>query len=136
MARTRHMIALDTNIVVRLIVRDDEGQYASARRLLDGECRLPWTVIVETGWILEAVYRWPRQDIARAFEDLMTIATITVPDENAMRWAIGRFAEGADFADMMHLASCDPAVREFVSFDQRLAGWAGDRTPIEVRLLR
>ncbi|MCW1430609.1 type II toxin-antitoxin system VapC family toxin [Novosphingobium sp. JCM 18896] len=129
------MIALDTNVVVRLIVRDDEGQYASARQLLDEECRLIWTVVVETGWILEAVYRWPREAIAQAFEDLMAIETIIVPDDDAMRWAIGRFAHGADFADMMHLASCDPIAREFVSFDKRLAKQAGDKTPIQVRLL-
>ena len=130
------MIALDTNVIVRLIVRDDEDQFASARQLLDGECRLGWTVLLEAGWVLEANYRWPRPAIVEAFQDIMTIATITVPDEDAMHWAISRFAEGADFADMIHLASCDPVVQEFVSFDKRLARQVGATAPVPVRLLK
>lgn len=130
------MIALDTNIIVRLIVRDDEAQFSSARQLLDEECRLTWTVILEAGWVLEAKYLWPRQAIVEAFEDLMTIATITVPDEQGMRWAIGRFGKGADFADMIHLASCDQAAQEFASFDRRLAKQAGEAVPVQVRLLK
>lgn len=130
------MIALDTNVIVRLIVRDDETQFSSARKLLDEECRLTWTVVLEAGWVLEAKYRWPRQTIVEAFEDLMTISTIAVPDEPAMRWAIGRFAKGADFADMIHLASCDRAVQEFVSFDRRLARQAGEAALVAVRLLK
>jgi predicted nucleic-acid-binding protein len=129
------VIALDTNVIVRLFLRDNEKQFAMARELLDQECHLGWTVILEAGWVMDARYGWSREEIAEAFEDLMAVATILVPDENAVRSAIGRFREGADFADMIHLGSCDPAAEAFVSFDKRLGRQAGPDAPLPVRTI-
>jgi predicted nucleic-acid-binding protein len=127
------VIALDTNVVVRLVVQDDEEQFGQARRLLEQQCLLGWTVLLELGWVLDAKYGMARENIVLALESLMAIETVNVPREDAVRWVLERYLAGADWADMVHLASCDPAVDAFVTFDRRLARQAGEDSPVAVR---
>ena len=71
------MIALDTNILVRVLVEDDEEQARLARGLLGGltperpgfVCR---EVVVELVWVLERTYRLSRDRIAVALEGLVS----------------------------------------------------------------
>lgn len=54
------MIALDTTVVVRIIVDDDPDQVQRAQALLDAHrCVVPITVVLETNWVLEASYQLP-----------------------------------------------------------------------------
>jgi predicted nucleic-acid-binding protein len=130
------VIVLDTNIAARLIVQDDEEQFDLARRLLDQQCFLSWTVILELGWVLDAKYKMSREDMVGAVESLMAIETVNVPREDSLRWVLDRFLAGADWADMVHIASCDTAAEAFVSFDKRLPRQAGEACPVEVRLVK
>lgn len=51
------MTALDTNVLVRLIARDDPDQLEQARTLVQaGACFVPDTVLVETAWVLRSSY--------------------------------------------------------------------------------
>ena len=61
---------------------------------------------------------------------------ISVPDDMLVAWAIDRYASGADFPDMIHLASAMNGATAFACFDRRLARQAGPQTPITVRTLR
>jgi predicted nucleic-acid-binding protein len=131
------MIALDTNVVARLIVKDDKAQLQSARSLLlDNRCFIGWTVWIELGWLLEAIYRLSRDEIIAGVEGVLQMETVTVADEKSLRWAIGRYAEGADWADMLHLVSCGSAVQSFASFDRKIARQAGGDSPLDVLLLK
>lgn len=79
------MIALDTNVVVRYLVRDDPAQAEAARALLESLtperpgflCR---EVVVETVWVLERSYKVPRARIADAVLELIATDSLVVED--------------------------------------------------------
>jgi len=51
------VLAVDTNVVVRLLVNDDERQAAVARRLFESdEIWIGVTVLLEAAWVLESVH--------------------------------------------------------------------------------
>lgn len=70
------MIALDTNVIIRFLVRDDEKQakivYARFKKAEAARERLfiPLVVLLETLWVLEGAYDMSRSDILDALEDL------------------------------------------------------------------
>lgn len=131
------MIALDTSVLVRVIVQDDDAQLRVARALLrENACFIGWTALVETGWVLDAIYKLDRDAIAMGIAGLLDMETVTVADEDTLRWAIDRYAAGADWGDVMHLASCDRSVEAFASFDKRLDQRAGAMSRVPVRMLR
>ncbi|MBO0905415.1 PIN domain-containing protein [Jiella sonneratiae] len=128
--------AADTNVVVRLITRDDPRQFAKLLPLLAGGglVLLP-TVILETEWILRSVFAYSRKQIDQAFSALLAMDLVAVVDENVVVRALLNYRDGMDFADALHLASaqhCD----EFVTFDRNMARRAAAApTPPAVRLL-
>ena len=77
------MIALDTNVLVRYLVRDDKKQAEAARTLLESltieqpgfVCR---EVIVELVWVLERSYKCSRDQIATVLEQLATTESLVV----------------------------------------------------------
>lgn len=77
------MIALDTNVLVRYLVRDDEAQAATARSLMSSltadqpgfVCR---EVILELVWVLERAYGLSREDIADALEQLVSTDVLVI----------------------------------------------------------
>jgi predicted nucleic-acid-binding protein len=114
------MIALDTNIVVRLLVADDPQQTAAAvAAVRDQDLLLPLSVLLETEWVLRSCYRVPRAAIAASLRRLIDLDRLTVDRPQVARFALDRFEVGFDFADALHLASSEMA-REFLTFDRAL----------------
>jgi len=59
------MIAVDTNVVVRFLVRDDPKQAARAAELIrDNQIWISKTVLLETEWVLRSLYRFSPQSLA------------------------------------------------------------------------
>ena len=83
------MIALDTNVLVRYLVRDDEGQAESARALLESltierpgyVCR---EVVIELVWVLERAYGVSREQIGTILPELVATRGLVV--ERARMW--------------------------------------------------
>ncbi|WP_419950398.1 PIN domain-containing protein [Candidatus Palauibacter sp.] len=105
------MIALDTNVLVRYLVRDDAAQADAARALLETlspdrpgyVCR---EVVVELVWVLERAYGFDRSDIATILEQLVTTAGLVIESaDDVARSASGYRLGGAGFADRMILAA-------------------------------
>ncbi len=118
------MIALDTNVLVRLITRDDPAEAEAAAEVMrSGALWLPKTVVLELTWVLGYTYELDRQSIALALERLMGLAHLRVEDGTAVALAVRCFGQGMDFADALHLASSEEAV-ELVTFDRKLASKA------------
>lgn len=131
------MIALDTSVLARYILNDNAREHRVAERLIsDNNCSVSWSVLVELCWVLESRARLPRSEVADGLAIIAETARITVPDDALLTWAIDRYAKGADFPDMVHLASAMSGADEFACFDRRLARQAGPETPISVRTLR
>jgi predicted nucleic-acid-binding protein len=115
------MIALDTNVIVRVVTADDPGQLAAALEVMQaGELWVCKTVLLETEWVLRYTYELPRAAILEALRRLLGYRNLQVEDRSAVLQAISLFESGLDFADALHLASSANAQR-FVTFDGTLA---------------
>jgi predicted nucleic-acid-binding protein len=115
------MIALDTNIVVRLLVRDDPAQTALAAALVRGNSVLLTTsVLLETEWVLRSRYRAPRATIAEGLRRLIDLDQLTLDHPTVAARALDGFEAGLDLADALHLALSNAAT-EFATFDRALA---------------
>jgi predicted nucleic-acid-binding protein len=114
------MTAVDTNVLVRFLVKDDEKQAQRARKLIEQErIFIPKTVLVETEWVLRYTYELGREAVAAALAKVCGLSQVTIEDGPAVRQALAWHQAGLDFADALHLASSRQTVR-FCSFDQEL----------------
>lgn len=127
------MIAIDTNVLVRWILLDDEKQLAVARRLVTQPCWVSWTVLLELVWVLGSHGKLMRAQIAEVLDALLAMPTLHFDRPVNLHWAVERYRAGADIADMLHIAGTGD-VTEFVSFDKGLRGKAGDKAPVPVRV--
>ena len=122
------MTAIDTNIVVRFVTRDDPDQFARARALLASTvCYMPDTVVLETGWVLESIYGFSRDEVVRGLTAFLGLDNVRVQDAERLQQTLGWYAEGMDFADALHLAHCDHLER-LKTFDQHFITRAAGRS--------
>ncbi len=85
------MQAVDTNVLVRLLVRDDPRQLDAAERLVARGAWVSHVVLVETLWVLDAVYARSAEQIAAAVERLLAHAELTLQDADVMAAALRQF---------------------------------------------
>ena len=129
------MIALDTNLVVRLIVQDDPAQSRVVERLLirarrDQEALfIADVVLCELVWVLTRRYQQTRSRIADTLDVLLRTELVVVADEGVASRAVTAYRGGrGDFADYLirEQAMAHEAI-EVVTFDRTLKGEAGFR---------
>jgi predicted nucleic-acid-binding protein len=112
------VVAVDTNVIIRLLTQDDPKQGAAAKALFDSE--LIWiarTVLLETNWVLRSLYGFEESAIVDAFTKLLGLANVHTDDKAAMAAALAMAAAGVEMADAVHLTSRPPGAK-FVSFDR------------------
>ncbi|MEY8875324.1 MAG: PIN domain-containing protein [Leptothrix sp. (in: b-proteobacteria)] len=127
------MIAVDTNVVVRLLVQDDPLQSAKARRLFDaqaGEDGSLWlsdVVLVEVSWVLARAYDRSRVEVVTALRALASHATVQLESTAAVREAIALYEHGpADFADCLLVAQAQAlGCEQVATFDRKLRDLPG-----------
>lgn len=85
------MRAVDTNVLVRLIVRDDPDQVARAEAFVEHGAWVSLPVLVETVWVLQSVYGLNRRRIGTVVGMLVEHERLTVQDENVVRRAQATF---------------------------------------------
>jgi predicted nucleic-acid-binding protein len=118
------VLAVDTNILVRYVTRDDAEQSARAKRLVDdNEIFVATTVLLETEWVLRSGYAFGPAEIARALRLFAGLPRVTLEEPALAAQAFEWLERGMDFADAMHLAKTEDC-EAFVSFDRRLAAMA------------
>jgi predicted nucleic-acid-binding protein len=114
------MIAVDTNVIVRLLTADDPGQTREARRLFETETVfLPKTVLLEAEWVLRRLYRLGPLQVATALDGLISLPNVQCEDDANVRKALDLKRGGMDFADALHFASSGMTSR-FATFHQRM----------------
>jgi predicted nucleic-acid-binding protein len=112
------MVAVDTNVIVRLLTGDDPRQAAAARSLFASEpIWIAKTVLLETGWVLRSLYGFEEGEIRDAFTKLLGLENVRVEDEPSVATALALTAHGIELADAMHLCS-RPVNARFASFDK------------------
>ena len=115
------MIAVDTNVVVRLLVNDDERQGAVARALFEsGEVWIGATVLLEVAWVLESVYSLDGAEAAEALDRLLGLPNVRIENPGAIATALAAVKRGVELADALHLCRTPEDV-EFATFDRGLA---------------
>lgn len=129
------MLAIDTNVVVRFLTRDDPEQAARAVRLMKSEALYVSTsVLLETEWVLRSVYGFAGDRVRQALRGLSGLPNVTLQDQNAAAAALERADQGLDFADALHLSAA-AACEGFVTFDAKLVRAANDAGVATARLV-
>ena len=102
------MIALDTNLLVRYLTRDDADQAALvddllARCIEDGTpCAVTVVALCELGWVLKRAYAVPRGEIAAALQGLLSEELFQIEGREAVQRALDQFERGkGDFSDYL-----------------------------------
>jgi predicted nucleic-acid-binding protein len=126
---------VDTNVLVRLLVRDDSEQWA---KVADIAKRFRFVVLpivlLEIEWVLRSRFNLDRAYILHLLRALAASEGIVLVDRERVLRAIGAFAQGMDFADAMHVSfTADGAT--FLTFDRdlvRSAGTSIDHASVEL----
>lgn len=123
------MIAVDTNILVRFLVRDDEEQAETARkRIKEAELRrerlkIPLLVVLETIWVLESAYDKTRSEILAAIRDMRQMSVFEFEDEQVVEGLLDDGSKHkADLADIMIAhAAIATGCETVITFDKSAA---------------
>ena len=120
------MIALDTNVVLRLLVHDDATQLAAIehffRKQADESFFVPDVVLVETVWTLRSTFRWDRRQIASALRQLAAKPDVELGNRDHLAAALKALEDGGDFADALLVAQArENGCNRLASFDDELA---------------
>jgi predicted nucleic-acid-binding protein len=77
------MIAVDTNIIVRLLTKDDAEQFQQSFQLFQKQnIFINQTVILEVEWILRFAYKFPRDRVSQALKSLFGLSNVYLSDAN------------------------------------------------------
>jgi len=102
------MLGIDTNVLVRFLVRDDEAQFEKARKLIRREVAagrrvfVNQLVLMETEWVLRSRYAVPKNQIVEAISGLLNATDVQFEDEPAVEEALFIWKDSvADFADCL-----------------------------------
>lgn len=99
------MLAIDTNVLVRLLVSDNPAQSKGSQKLFASEdIFIPDTVLLETEWVLRAAFDLSPADICTAFRRICGLHNVTVSDGQLIAQVVDWHEAGFDFADAFHLA--------------------------------
>src|ERR1700759_4260301 len=97
------MLAVDTNVVIRFLVRDHPTQSPRARQLLsNNEVWVPITVVLETEWVLRSVIGYTPAQFADAVVALAGLPRLKIQHEREVLTALAAHRTGLDFADALH----------------------------------
>lgn len=129
------MIGLDTNVLVRLLIGDDDLQTQAAQRLLlslddtPGAVFIHDIVLVETIWVLQRSYHVDKAELLKMLDWILSITLFAFNDRPVIYAAINAFRDGsAGFADCLIIARHRQAgCSHTVTFDRRMARHSGTR---------
>jgi predicted nucleic-acid-binding protein len=114
------MVAVDTNVVVRLLAGDGSAQTATARSLFATEpVWIAKTVLLETAWGLRSLCGFEASAVCEAVRGLCGLDDVHTEDEAAITAALALTEHGLELADALRLSS-RPAGARFASFDKAL----------------
>jgi predicted nucleic-acid-binding protein len=113
------MIAVDTNVMARWLLKDEPRQSPRALAVMKAPALfVSKTVLLELEWVMRGVYRLPPEAFADAVQQLLAMPTALLESRTEIEQALAGFTAGMDFADALHLAAAG-ACSEFKTFDAR-----------------
>jgi predicted nucleic-acid-binding protein len=123
------MIGIDTNVLLRLLVRDQQEQVRAAEKFIAVRCSkedpgyVSRVVIAETAWVLKDVYGYGRPQIAAAMRAVLNVSEVEVESADEVDSAIIDFERSsAGFIDCLLARTNAAAGCEYtVTFDRKAA---------------
>lgn len=122
------MRAVDTNVLVRLLVRDDGKQVQAAETFIAPGAWVSHLVLAEAMWVLDAVYERTPEQIATAIDMLLNHKDLTIQDAEVVRIAVGHLRKrpALGFSDCLVVEVARKAGHvPLGTFDRNLAKTAG-----------
>jgi predicted nucleic-acid-binding protein len=122
------MHAIDTNVLVRLLVRDEPRQLDRAEQFIVKGAWISQVVLVETLWVLDAVYERSAEQIGAAVERLLAHADLVLQDADVVAAALQQFRAkpALGFSDCLVLEVARKAGHlPLGTFDRQLGKVAG-----------
>ena len=131
------MIGLDTNVLVRYLVEDDESQSRRASKLIEGavergeELFISDVVMCETVWVLSSAYSFSRAEICDVLGDLLRARSVVFTSSDRLARSLESFRKGkSDFADYLIRELAKAAGADSVAtFDRKLLKEPGFTKP-------
>lgn len=113
------MVAVDTNIVIRLITGDDTKQLEIATQLVENSgIWIGQTVTLETAWVLEHLYGINISEIRTSLRNLTETEGVTFESEDCVLDALALTENGVEISDALHLAFSSNSLAYFYTFDK------------------
>jgi predicted nucleic-acid-binding protein len=99
------MLAVDTNVLVRLLTRDDADQVSAAEAFVSRGAWVSHLVLAETFWVLGSVYDLTRAQIATAIEMLLNHRELSLQDADVVTAALDHYRRrpAIEFSDCLVL---------------------------------
>ena len=99
------MLAVDTNVLVRLLARDDADQVSAAEAFVSRGAWVSHLVLAETFWVLDSVYDLTRAQIATAIEMLLNHRELSLQDADVVTAALDHYRRrsAVEFSDCLVL---------------------------------
>ena len=122
------MKAIDTNVLVRLITRDDAAQVKKAEAFVKSGAWVSLLVLIECVWVLEAAYKLKKAQIVTVLEMLFNHAELILQDAHIVEEALNAFKQTkkVDFSDHLILSVAAKAGHKPLgSFDKALTKLKG-----------
>jgi predicted nucleic-acid-binding protein len=127
------MLGIDTNVLVRYLVRDDQSQYVRARRLIHREVNtgepvlVSLLVLLEMEWVLRSRYELAKPDIVAVLSSLLQTAELAFEDEPSVEHALYSWKNSlAEFADcLIDARNRRLGCRATATFDRKALKLAG-----------
>jgi predicted nucleic-acid-binding protein len=124
---------LDTNLLVRWLVADDDDQTQRAQKVFKSAVSrqatlfVPSTVMFELEWVLRSRHRFDKNTVLQAFNALLETQELEFQAEDALERALHAYRQGAaEFADCLHAGMCAAADRApLLTFDEKAARQPG-----------
>ena len=85
------MLAVDTNVLVRLLVRDNEKQAVLADQFIAKGAWVSHLVLAESLWVLDSVYNRTTTQLASALNLLLTHESLVLQDADTVSAALAHF---------------------------------------------
>lgn len=117
------MHAVDTNVLVRLITRDEARQVAAAERFVESGAWVSVLALTEAIWVLESVYGFEASDLADAIQMLLSHEDLAMQDPEVVSAALDLFRRrpSLEFSDCLILESARKTGHvPLGTFDRRL----------------
>ena len=128
------MKGIDTNVLLRFFVQDDEEQALKAVRFIANHCTeenpglINHVVLCELVWALESTYRYPRHRVLYALNQIMLAFQLRVDEREEVRAAIIEYRIGADFTDaLISIVNRRLGCEHTVTFDRKASRRDGFR---------